>query len=196
MSTMSPSDNLRYGASLTRTIHEHWRLFLAEGIILSLLGLAAIVLPAVAGVVTTLILGWLFLFSGIVGLVSTLRARGAPGFSWALLSSIVALLAGIVLLWNPLQGLLTLTLVLTAFFIIDGLLMIILAIAHRRELTGRWEWILLNGVIDLILAAIVIAGLPGTLVWVLGLLVGIDLLFGGGALIAMAIEARKEVAAR
>ena len=107
----------------------------------------------------------------------------------------MALLAGIVLLWNPMEGLVTLTLVLTAFFIIDGLLMIVLAIAHRRELSGRWEWILLNGVIDLVLAAIVIAGLPGTLFWVIGLLVGIDLLFGGAALIAMAIEARKEAAA-
>jgi uncharacterized membrane protein HdeD (DUF308 family) len=72
--------------------------------------------------------------------------------------------------------------------------MIILAIAHRRELSSKWEWILVNGVIDLILAGIIISGLPGTLVWALGLLVGIDMVFGGASLITIALEARKEAA--
>jgi uncharacterized membrane protein HdeD (DUF308 family) len=111
------------------------------------------------------------------------------------------LMAGTVLLWNPLQSLVTLpsglvilTYVLIAYFIVDGILMIILAIAHRRELSGKWEWILINGVIDLILAGIIISGLPGTLFWALGLLVGIDMVFGGASLIAIALEARKEAA--
>ena len=96
------------------------------------------------------------------------------------------------MLWNPLQGLVTLTYVLTAFFIVDGILIVILAIAHRRELSGKWEWMMVNGVIDLILAGIIIAALPSTLVWAFGLLVGIDMMFGGASLIAMALEARKE----
>jgi hypothetical protein len=78
------------------------------------------------------------------------------------------------------------------YFIVDGILMIILAIAHRRELSGKWEWILVNRVLDLILAGIIISGLPGTLFWALGLLVGIDMVFGGASLIAVALEARKE----
>jgi uncharacterized membrane protein HdeD (DUF308 family) len=69
--------------------------------------------------------------------------------------------------------------------------MIILSIAHRRELSGKWEWMMFNGILDLILAGIIISGLPGTLVWALGLLVGIDMIFGGGSLIAMALDARK-----
>jgi uncharacterized membrane protein HdeD (DUF308 family) len=81
--------------------------------------------------------------------------------------------------------------VLTAFFIIDGVVMIILAIAHRRELSGRWEWLLINGVIDLVLAAIILSGMPGSATWALGLLVGIDLVFGGASLIAMSLAARK-----
>jgi len=84
--------------------------------------------------------------------------------------------------------------VLIAFFILDGILMIVLSLAHRNELSGRWEWLLLNGVIDLVLAGIVISGLPGTLAWALGLLVGIDMIFGGAALIAMALEARRVAA--
>ena len=87
----------------------------------------------------------------------------------------------------------TLTFVLVAYFIVDGAAIILLAIVHRRELSGKWEWMLMNGVIDLILAGIIISGFPGTLVWALGLLVGIDLLFGGAALIAMASAARKVV---
>src|SRR5487761_728468 len=168
-------------ASLTHRMHDHWGLFLAEGIALCLLGLAAILVPPLAGLAATIFLGWLFLLAGGVGLLATLRARSAPGFAWSLLSAVVALVAGGVLLWNPLQGLVTLTYVLIAFFIVDGLLIIVLAIAHRREMSGRWEWMLANGVIDLILAALIISGLPGTLAWALGLLLGIDLVFGGAS---------------
>jgi uncharacterized membrane protein HdeD (DUF308 family) len=178
-------------ADLPRSMHDHWGLFLTEGIVLSLLGLGAIIVPPLAGLVATVFLGWMFLVAGIVGLVATMSARAAPGFGWALLSALAAVVAGAVLLWNPLQGLITLTYVLTVFFIVDGIFIIVLAIAHRRELSGKWEWMMVNGVVDLVLAAIVISGLPGTLVWVLGLLFGIDLLFGGGSLIAMALEARK-----
>ena len=191
MSPMKPSANPNVSAAQPQSMHDYWGLFLAEGIALSVLGLAAIIVPPIAGLLATVFLGWLFLIAGIVGLVATLTARQAPGFGLSLLSALVAMIAGGVLVWNPLQGLVTLTYVLTAFFIVDGILIIILAIAHRRELSGKWEWMMVNGVIDLILAAIIIAGFPGTLVWAFGLLVGIDMLFGGGSLIAMALQARK-----
>jgi len=192
VSPMKPSANPNVSAAQPQSMHDYWGLFLAEGIALSVLGLAAIIVPPIAGLLATVFLGWLFLIAGIVGLVATLTARQAPGFGLSLLSALVAMIAGGVLVWNPLQGLVTLTYVLTAFFIVDGILIIILAIAHRRELSGKWEWMMVNGVIDLILAAIIIAGFPGTLVWAFGLLVGIDMLFGGASLIAMALEARKE----
>ena len=194
MSSSQPTAFSKVSAALHQSMHDHWRLFLAEGIILSLLGLAAMILPALAGLVTTIFLGWLFLMAGIVGLLFTFRARHAPGFGWALLSALVALIAGALLLWNPFRGLVTLTYVLVAFFIFDGILIIFLALAHRRELSRRWEWMLVNGIIDLILAGIVISGMPGTLVWALGLIVGIDMIFGGTSLIAMALEARRQPA--
>ena len=177
---------------LRKSLHTHWRTFLAEGVILCLLGLAAIILPPLAGLAATIFLGWLFVIAGFVGLVFTFRAQRAPGFGWSLLSAVAAVAAGGVLLWNPLQGLVTLTYVLIAFFIIDGIFMIMLAISHRRDLAGKWEWVMGNGVIDVILAGLVISGLPGTLAWALGLLVGIDLVFGGASLIAMALHARAE----
>ena len=191
MSSMHPSGSADLAAALRKSLHEHWRLLLVEGIILVVLGAAAILVPPIAGLAATIFLGWLFLIGGVVGLVATLRARQAPGFGWSLLSAVVALLAGGVLLWNPLQGLLTLTYVLIAYFIVDGVLMIAFAIAHRRELSGRWEWLMVNGVIDLVLAALILMGLPGSSAWALGLLLGIDLVFAGSSLIAMALAARQ-----
>jgi uncharacterized membrane protein HdeD (DUF308 family) len=179
------------GAAFRKSIHEHWRMFLIEGIILLILGLAAIALPPIAGIATALLLGWLFLLGGIVGLIATFGQKNAPGFWWALLSAAISVLAGGILLASPAAGVATLTYVLIAFFLIDGLLIIVLAFEHRRELSGRWEWMMLGGVMDLILAGIIIAGLPGTLAWALGLLVGIDLVFGGVSLIAMAMSARR-----
>jgi uncharacterized membrane protein HdeD (DUF308 family) len=191
MSSTNPSDRSELVEAFTKSAHDHWRMFLVEGIVLMVLGAAAVVLPPLAGIATTIILGWLFLIGGIVGLVSTFGARQAPGFVWSLLSALVAVAAGCVLLWNPLAGLITLTYVLTAFFIADGVLIIVLAVMHRRALSGKWEWMMLNGIIDLVLAGVIISGLPGTLFWALGLLVGIDLVFGGASLIAMALAARK-----
>jgi uncharacterized membrane protein HdeD (DUF308 family) len=184
--------NQEIGAQFKKSIHDHWRLYLVEGIILIVLGLAAIALPPIAGLATTVIVGWVFLVGGVVGLIATFAARRAPGFAWSLLSAVVALVAGLVLLWNPAQGLVTLTYVLIAFFIIDGIIIIVMAIEHRRELSGRWEWMLLGGIMDLVLAVIIISGLPGAFTWALGLLVGIDLVFGGMSLIAMALSAQRE----
>jgi len=191
MSSIQPSATSQGSDSLARSIRDHWGVFLIEGIVLTVLGLAAMIVPPLAGLVATVFLGWLFLLAGAISLVVTLRARHAPGFGWSILSALVAIVAGAVLLWNPLQGLVTLTYVLTAFFIVDGIFIVALALAHRRELSGKWEWMMVNGIVDLILAGVIIAGFPGTLVWAFGLLVGIDMVFGGASLIAMALEARK-----
>jgi len=194
MSSVTPNpQDVR--AAFGRALHDHWGLFLAEGIILVILGLIAIVIPPLATLATTILIGWLFVISGIAGLIMTFRARHTPGFWWALLSAVIALIAGGLLLWQPLVGVLSLTFVLIAFFLIDGVLSIFLAIEHRRELVGRWGWILVSGIVDLVIAGIIWAGLPGTAAWALGLLVGIDLVFGGAALIMVALAARRGAAA-
>lgn len=178
--------------SLKRSVRSHSGLFLAEGIVLAILGVIAIIVPFVAGLATTLFLGWLLVIAGVVGLIATLGTRAAPGFVWSLVSALVALIVGGLLIWNPVQGLFTLTALMTAYFIVDGISIISLAIAHRRDMSVRWQLMLANGVFDLLLAVIVIAGMPGTFLWALGLLLGIDLIFGGIALIALAIGARRE----
>jgi uncharacterized membrane protein HdeD (DUF308 family) len=186
-----PSDSSGASSAFTQSTHDHWGLFLTEGVILSALGLAAMIVPTIAGLATTVLLGWLFFIAGFVGLVGTFKGRHAPGFGWSLLSALAAMSAGALLLWNPLHGLAMLTYVLVGFFMIDGLLTIMLALAHRRSLSGKWEWLMVNGVIDLFLAGVILSGVPGTLVWALGLIVGIDMVFGGASLVAIALQARK-----
>jgi len=188
---MRQSDAEEIGRAVAGAIHEHWVLFLVEGIVLVLLGLAAIALPLIATIALTIIIGWLFLISGIVGLITTFWMRHAPGFWWSLLSALVGIGAGIVLLAWPISGSISLTLVLIAFFVVEGIVTIMYAIDHRGQSSARWGWMLVSGVVDLILAAIIFSGLPGTALWALGLLVGINLLFGGSALIAMALSARQ-----
>jgi uncharacterized membrane protein HdeD (DUF308 family) len=186
----------RAQAAMATSLHAQWRFFLIEGIVLLLLGAAAILVPPLATVTVEILIGWLVLLSGIVGLASTIRARGAPGFGWSLFSAVVGIVAGIVLLLWPLSGALSLTLILTVFLAMEGIVTILYALDHRRERTPRWSFMLVSGVVDLILAGLIFAGLPATAAWAIGLLVGINLLFGGVALIAMSLHARAALAAK
>ena len=172
-------------------LHEHWVLFLVEGVVLLILGASAVLIPAVATLAVTIFLGWLFLISGVVGLVSTFWMRHAPGFWWSLLSAVLGIVVGVMLLGSPLGGAFSLTILLIAFFLIEGAVTIMFALDHRRELSGQWAWMLMSGIIDLALATMIFAGLPSTAAWAVGLLVGINMIFGGTALIVMALHARK-----
>ena len=174
----------------TAALHEHWVLFLVEGVVLLVLGATAVVLPPIATLAVTILFGWLFLVSGIVGLVTTFWMRQAPGFWWSLLSAALGIIVGAMLLASPVTGALSLTLVLIAFFLIEGAVSIMFALDHKRELSGQWGWMLMSGIIDLVLAMMIFAGLPSTAAWAVGLLVGINMIFGGAALIAMALHAR------
>ena len=122
--------------ALAQSIREHWTLFLIEGIVLVVLGLLAIIIPPIATIAVTIFLGWLFLISGVVGLVTTFWARHAPGFWWSLLSAALAIAAGIVLLAWPVSGAVSLTLLLIVFFTIEGVITIMYALEHKKELVG------------------------------------------------------------
>jgi uncharacterized membrane protein HdeD (DUF308 family) len=179
-------------AAIRKSIHDHWGLFLFEGILLVVLGLLAILVPQVASLAVTLLLGWLFAISGIFGLIASFWARQAPGFWWSLLSAVLSIVVGGLLLARPVVGVFSLTYLLIAFFFVEGVVSIMYAIEHRRELTGGWVWMLVSGIITLALGVMILAGLPSTAAWALGLLVGIDMLFGGSSLIAVALAARSQ----
>jgi uncharacterized membrane protein HdeD (DUF308 family) len=177
-------------SEMSAAVRAHWKAFLIEGILLAILGLAAMIVPPLASLAVTIFLGWMFLISGFAGLALTFWARGMPGFWWSLLSAVLAIIAGIILIAQPVQGTVTLTIVIGVYFLAEGVATIMYALEHRRELSGRWSWLAISGVVDIVIAGIIISGLPGTALWAIGLLVGINLLFGGLSMIAMALAAR------
>src|SRR5262249_33927958 len=185
-----PHDFDKLRSKMSATVKVHWRAFLIEGIVLAILGIAAMIVPPLASLAITIFLGWMFLVSGIAGLFITYWARNMPGFWWSLISAALAVLAGGILLARPMQGVLTLTIVVGAYFLAEGVTTIMYALEHRKELSGRWSWMLVAGLMDILIAFFIISGLPGSAEWALGLLVGINLLFGGATMIGMALAAR------
>ena len=186
-----PHDISKLQSEMNAAVRGHWKAFLFEGILLVVLGLAAMIVPPLASLAVTIFLGWMFLISGVAGLVLTLWARQVPGFWWSLISAALAVIAGIILLAQPVQGTLTVTIIVGVYFLAEGVATIMYALEHRRELSERWSWLLIAGIMDVVIAGMIIAGLPGSAQWAVGLLVGINLLFGGASLIGMALAARK-----
>lgn len=186
----SPDEFSRLQSAMSQAAKAHWKAFLFEGILLAILGIAALILPPLASLAITIFLGWMFLVSGIGGLTVTYWARATPGFWWSLISAALAVLAGMLLLARPMQAVLTLTIVLGAYFLAEGVTTIMYALEHRRELSSGWSWLLISGLVDIAIAFMVITGLPSSAEWAIGVLVGINLLFGGATLIGMALAAR------
>jgi uncharacterized membrane protein HdeD (DUF308 family) len=192
--TNHPIDALRFRAAVSEAVHGHRTLYLFEGILLLILGTLAILVPAIASLAATVFFGWLLLLSGLVGLVTTMRGRHAPGFWWSLLSAIAGIVAGVLLIGWPLQGTLSLTSVLIAFLLVEGAVSIFYALEHRKALATSWGWMLASGILDVALGAILFAGLPGTAMWALGLLLGINMIFGGWALLMLVLSTPSEAA--
>ena len=190
--------------SVAKSTPDHWVIFLIEGVALVLLGLLAIAVPSIVSQNVTGIIGWLFLLSGATALVVTYWARQAPGFIWSLVSALLAVFVGVVLIENKSQDLYgglmgwpfthagPLRLILVLFFLVEGGASIMFGIEHRRQFSTRWALIFASGVVDIILASIIIFGLPGTSAWTLGLLIGVNMIFGGCALFATGVHARTE----
>src|ERR1700745_534718 len=157
-----PQDMSALQTRMSAAVREHWKAFLFEGILLVVLGLAAMIVPPLASLAVTIFLGWMFLISGIAGLFVTYWARQMPGFWWSLFSAALAVLAGGILLAKPAQGVLTLTIVVGAYFLAEGVVTIVYALEHRRELSERWSWLLVSGLMDILIAFLIISGLPGS----------------------------------
>ena len=185
---MATNPSATVSATVGEAVRRHRGLFLFEGILLTVMGIIAVLVPAVASFAATLFFGWLLLISGIVGLFTTFRGRQLPGFGWSLLSAIVGIIAGVLIIGWPAQGVISLTSVLIAFLLVEGAVTIFYALEHRGGST-RWGVMLASGIVDVILGLLLFAGLPGTALWALGLIIGINLFFGGWALILMALSA-------
>jgi uncharacterized membrane protein HdeD (DUF308 family) len=117
-------------------------------------------------------------------------AQNVQAFLWMLLTAALSLFVGVLLLWHPTEGAVSLTLVLIAFFVVEGVFQIVASLSYREVFPDSWGWMLASGVADLILAALIIMGWPNTANWALGLIVGINLITSGAAIVMVALAGR------
>jgi len=177
--------------SLKEAIARHWRLLVINGAIVTLLGILAIIAPMVATLTVELFIGWLFIIAGVAGLIAIFSSGDIPAFLWSTVTAALSLVIGILMVRNPQAGALSLTILLTAYFFAEGIFQTAAAFAYRQMLGNSWGFMLLSGVTDLVLAAIIIFGLPMTASWTLGIIVGINLVTSGLAILTTAFVGRR-----
>jgi len=179
--------------AISEAVRTHWIMFLVQGIIMVVLGVLAIIWPQISTLAVDLYVGWMFLLSGLTGLITMFVASSVAAFLWSLLTAALSLFVGVLLLWHPVEGAVSLTLVLISFFIAEGIFQIAAAIRHREAFPDSWGWLLMSGIADLVLAAMLIWGWPSTAIWALGLIAGLNLITSGLAIVMVAAAARSAV---
>ena len=169
-------------------LRRNWGWMLALGFVWIVLGALAIVVPFAATLAIELPLGAIFVVGGFAQIAQAFGSRGWGGFALHLLSGLLAFGLGLALLVFPMQGILAVTMVLAAFLLADGVVRSVAALRHR-EWKG-WGLMLLSGALSIAIGVLIAIGWPSSASWAIGLLIGIDLLFGGAALAALALTAR------
>jgi len=176
-------------ADARRYLAENSGWFLTLGIVLLLVGGAAIVFPLFFTVAAKIFLGWLFLIGGVVLVLHAFSTRAWAGFFWSLLIGLLYVVAGGWLAFFPFTGIITLTILLAALFLAEGVLEVILAFRVRPH--EGWGWLLLSGLVAIAVGALIAAGLPGSAVWAIGLLVGVNLISTGASFVVLALAGRR-----
>lgn len=162
---------------------------IAFSIILIILGLAAVALPLLAAIAVTSVVAWLIIFGGIMHLSVAFSSRGARSFLWELLVSLAYIFAGGYMAFHPLIGVATLTLLLSSFFLVEGVLEIV-SFFHVRSHGGA-GWMLFDGIVTIALAAMIWAHWPSSSAWAIGTIVGISMLVSGAKWLIISIISRK-----
>lgn len=176
---------------LREALSKNWKLLLAGGIISVVLGAIAIIIPPLASVTITILVG-IILLVGAVGMVAEALSRGTTGHRiWSAILAVLYVIAGVWLLINPAEGTITLTWVLVIFFLVIGLFRLVAGIQGRGAGVPNAGWMIVNGLLSIAIAVLVLVELPSSAAWAIGLLVGIQLLFDGFMLIATAMAGKK-----
>ena len=154
-----------------------------EGVLLVLLGGGALVTPTMAGLAATLVFAWILILTGVIGLISAFAGRTHAHLGWSLASAAIALVIGMGLFLYPLAGAVGLSLVAGAYLLLDGVVLLGLALDHRRRAMTGWGWLAGSGALDLALAGVILfLSVIGSAV-VIGVVVGLSLIAAGGALL-------------
>src|SRR5262249_54122925 len=175
--------------AIRETVKRYALWYLIEGVLLTIAGILAIIYPAIASAAVVVLLGWLLIISGVLQGLSLIGARHVPHFWLQLISVILAVLVGLLFLRDPAQGMLTIALLLIVFFMIEGISKVVFALTIRPF--PNWGWLLASGLVGILLAIILWANLPVTAVWLIGLLLGINLISVGAAIAYLAWQVRK-----
>jgi uncharacterized membrane protein HdeD (DUF308 family) len=154
------------------------------GIISIVAGMAAIAYSVIATLVSVIFLAWLLIFAGVLEGAYAIRHRERGHLVLYLLEALLAIVVGALLMQSPVRGAIVLTMLLATYFVVSGIFRIVGALALRLP---HWGWLLVSGIINLGLGIIVWGGWPVTGLWVLGLFIGINLLFNGWARVMLAV---------
>ncbi|MGH6916201.1 MAG: HdeD family acid-resistance protein [Geminicoccaceae bacterium] len=169
-------------------LQKGWGWLLGLGILLSVLGLLLIAAPALGTLAIDLLVGWFLIIGGAAQLFHAFMEKAWRGFLLELLSGVLYLVVGLLLVFYPLAGAQALTIFLAAFLTVEGIVRIALALRVRPA--QGWGWLLFGGIVTVILGVLIWVQWPSSALWVIGLLVGINLLFTGWSLTMMAIAVR------
>lgn len=170
-------------------INQHRGLYIFESIVFILLGIAAIAIPPLFTYSIEILLGCLLVIFGVVQGFRALKSRDS-GFLGSIVTAVVALILGVLLLVYPITGIITLTILIAIFFLIEGIAQLYLGF-QMKEVKG-WGWIVFSGLVSLFLAGLIWSDLPGSAAWVIGLLVGINLLIFGFSQLFLVLGTPKE----
>ena len=173
-----------------RAAQSHWLILLVEGIALILFGILALFIPKLITLGITSALGWLFLFGGIAAIFVYVRLYRASAFRERFFLAVLSVIAGLALLARPFSGFISLTVLLIVCFALIGAIKLAYPIERFQYLSDYRGWIRASGVVDLALAAFMFADLPETALWAPGLLLAVNMILGGIALIVVAVVER------
>ena len=162
---------------------------IALGVLMILVGMVAVAMPFLASVAATLLFGWIFVVGGIIQLAHTFQTRKAGQFIGKFLLGLLYILAGLIVLFYPLKGLLTLTLVLGLTIFVQSALQVIMAFQLRPD--PRWIWMLFSGIFGIILGIFIWSKWPQDASWLLGLWIGLNLTFDGLGIVMLVASTRK-----
>ena len=162
----------------------NWFWFVILGVALVVLGLVALGSVVIASLAAAAAIGVLLLLGGAAEVVGAFWCRGWSGFFLELLSGVLSIVVGLLFLRAPGGALAALTLLLACFLMVDGIFKVVAALAYRF---AAWGWSLAAGIIDVILGVMIWQEWPASALWVIGLFVGINLLFRGFNWIALGL---------
>jgi uncharacterized membrane protein HdeD (DUF308 family) len=165
----------------------HWWLYVALGLLSVVVGFLAISSKFIVTLLSVRVFGWLLLIAGASEVVHAIMVRRLRGFALHLVAAALYLLTGLFMLEDPVRAAAVLTLLLAASFLVGGFLRAVFSLVLRFP---AWSWVLLNGVVDVLLGFLILNGWPESSLWVIGLFVGIDLIFHGVGWVMLGLGVR------